>query len=281
MRVLWWAVLAEFLLARLLSRVGVYIPKSGAALAIYDGALLLGQIAFTFSLLLGVVLLLRRDALGALAVAALVLLTPRPAPPVWWSLAVALVLAGAVAALGARAIRKAWAEPGLRGALALVLAVHLLTYLANAGQLAWAALALPGAAPLAAQALRFGELLALLAPVALLWPPGRLRPAEAGAGLGAVAALGAGYLANADLTAIMAMYSLGFSLSWPPVLYLLALGAGIPALLALVRRDSRRGHALGLLFLAGYALTVNLQHIVVLVAWVELARPAALTEVAV
>lgn len=280
MRVLWWAVLAEFLLARLLSRVGIYIPKSGAALTVYQGALLAGEIAFTFSLLLAVVLLFRRDALAVLAVAAVVLLAPGEAAPVWWSLSAALAMAGAVAALGARALRQAADSPGLRAALALVLAVHLLTYLANAGQLAWAALALPGAAPLAATVLRAGELLALLAPVALLSPPVRLRPAEAGLGLGAVAALGAGYAANADLTAIMAMYSLGFSLSWPTVLYLVSLGAGVPALLSLVRRDPRRGCALGLLFLTGYALTVNLQHVLVLVAWAELARAAAHVEVA-
>ncbi|HYG60031.1 MAG TPA: hypothetical protein VD902_18345, partial [Symbiobacteriaceae bacterium] len=189
LRLLWWAVWAEFLLVRLLSRVGIFIPKAGAALAVYHGVLTAGEIAFNFSLLLSVVLLCRRDGLIGLGVAALVLLAPGPAPSPWWSLAVALATAGAIAGLGARAVGRAAGHPGLQAATAVVLAVHLVAYLAGAGQLAWAALNLPGTAPLLGPALRAGELLALLAPVALLWPPGRVRPAAASAGMGAVAAL--------------------------------------------------------------------------------------------
>lgn len=289
LRLLWGAAWAEFLLVRLLSRVGIYIPKSGTALAVYRAAVTLGEIAFNFSLLLGAALLVltlageRGRGRGIAAVvavaAALVLLAPGTAPPAGWSLAAAVVSALAVGLAGVQALRRADRE--LRPALGIVLATHLLTYGLTAAQLAWAMLALPGALPGAGPVLRGGELLAIAAPVALAVPllGRRLGGAPGAIGLGAAAALGAAYRLGADLTAILAMYSLGFSLSWPPVIYLVALGLGLPALLGMLRRAPARGRALGLLFLAGYALQLNLQHLLVLTGWSLLALAPAAEEV--
>jgi hypothetical protein len=152
------------------------------------------------------------------------------------------------------------------------MAVHLLVYLVTASQLAWSGLGLPDGLPGAGTILRGGELLALQAPLLLLVRP---RWGHVAIGLGSAAALGAAYLVNPDITAILAMYSLGFSLSWPVWLYLGALGLGVPGLVALLRADRLRGLALGLLFLAGYSLTINQQHLLVLAGWAVLALPAA------
>jgi hypothetical protein len=56
-RLLWWAALAEFLLVRVTSRAGIYIPKAGAAIVIYRWLLSLGEVAFNLSLLAAVLVL--------------------------------------------------------------------------------------------------------------------------------------------------------------------------------------------------------------------------------
>jgi len=296
LRLLWWAAWAEFLFVRLLSRVGIYIPKNGAALTLYRGALTVGEIAFNLSLLAGVGVLLlvlvpagagghgqglgRARALVVGATLALVLLIPATAPASW-SLAAAVALPVTILALLAQALR-CEADPWQRTALLAVGAAQVMGLGVTAAQLVWALAQLPGTVPLAGELLRWGELVALLAPVALSAslvlarePGARLRLGPVGAGVGAVSAFGVAYWANADLTAILAMYSLGFSLQWPPALYLLGLGLGVVTLLHRVRSDPSRGLALGLLLLAGYSLQVNQQHIVVLAGWCLLALPCA------
>lgn len=282
LRFLWWATLAELLLVRVVSRVGIFIPKSGLFEAAYRTAMTVGEVAFSFSLFVGVLLLVLALAghrwwawaPGAVA-GALVMIVPGPVPPAGWAMAVAFVLAGTVAVLGAGALRSV-TERWERRTLALVMTVHVLGYLVAGTQLAWEAFALPGGVPLAGTILRAGELLALAAPVLLAAPMLRRGSfKDAAIGLGSAAALGALLWANADITAILAMYSLGFTLSWPALLYLIALGLGVPGLIAAVRRDRVRGLALGLLFLAGYTLGINQQHLLVLAGWALLALPAA------
>lgn len=276
LRLLWWAVWAEFLLVRLLSRVGIYIPKGDFSLVVYNGALFVGEVAFNLSLIVAAlyvvytVVFTRHYLL--LVPAAVLLLAPGVAASAGWSMAAALLMAGAVVWLGV-GVLPAPAPGGLRAALLLVLSVHVLGYGVSAAQLAWTLFDLPGSLPGAGSLIRFGELLALPAPVILLLGARGRTPVAIVAGLGAALALGAGYWANSDLTAILAMYSLGFSLSWPATLYLLALGAGIPAMVWLLRTHPVRGLALGLLFLVGYSLTVNQQHLVVLAAWGALSLP--------
>ncbi|MDF2628363.1 MAG: hypothetical protein K0R39_2194 [Symbiobacteriaceae bacterium] len=287
LRLLWWATLVELVLVRVVSRVGIFIPKTGVVLSVYQVLMSAGEVAFSFSLFMGVILLGLAlaghrwwgMALGVLA-GVMVMIVTGPVPSPAWSLGVALVLAAAVAVMGIASLRSV-REPWECGLLSTVLTVHLVGYLTTVGQLAWTVLGLPGEPPLAGAALRAGELLAAVAPIWLAVP--LLRAAWAGAvGLGRAAALGAtgaaalalAYTINADLTAILAMYSLGFTLSWPAALYLAALGLGLPGLAAAVRRNPDRGLALGLLFLAGYSLGVNQQHLIVLAGWALLGPPA-------
>ncbi|HYF93841.1 MAG TPA: hypothetical protein VD969_16635 [Symbiobacteriaceae bacterium] len=285
LRLVWWATLAELLLVRIVSRVGIFIPKSGMALTIYRTAIAVGEVAFSFSLFMGVALLVLALAghrwwawAPGAAAGALVMIAPGPVPPAGWSMAVALVLCGTIGVMGAGALRAA-ADPWERAAMGVVLGVHALGYLVSAVQLGWEAFGLPDGAPLVGPALVAGELLAVVAPVLLAVPllrrggPGR---GGLGAiGLGSAAALGAALLVNADITAILAMYSLGFTLSWSAFVYMIALGLGVPGLVAFVRRDRLRGLSLGLLFLAGYSLGVNQQHLLVLAGWALLSLPAA------
>ncbi|HEY3364838.1 MAG TPA: hypothetical protein VGK74_07300 [Symbiobacteriaceae bacterium] len=308
LRLLWWAVWAEFLLVRLFSRVGVYIPKQGAFLTVYRVATTAGETAFNFSLFLGVAVLAlalwaHRPLVVALAglAAGAALFTPGAAATAVWSLVVSVAMVAAVAGLGVGAIRAA-DGPWEKGALALVLTAHAVGYGVGAAQLAWVALAAPGQMPLAGALLRAGELPALLAPLLLAVPAFRElggrglgsgqgsgpadRPPAGRAGyfalgLAAVAGLAVAYLINADITAILAMYSLGFGLNWPAPFYLLALGAGAFGLAWAIRRQPEHGLALGLIFLAGYALHVNQQHILVLAGWALLAlRPVPAAVVA-
>jgi len=292
LRLLWWAVWVEYLLVRLFSRVGIYIPKGGKALAIYGAALTLGEIAFNLSLLVGVVALAlalteqrRSVAAGVGSVAVLSLV--RLSNPLWAGVWMLGVMA-AVAYLALSALRKA---DGLweRGGLALVLAAQLTAYAAGAAQLLWGALGLPGAAPLVGALYRGGELLAVVAPLALAMPMLRaalrswgswdswrsrgraVSPHGALYSVGATAALAAGYVANADVTAVLAMYSLGFSLSWPAYLYIAGLAAGVAVIMSALRRRREWGLALGLLFLAGFAPQLNQQQLLILVGWAVLA----------
>ncbi len=281
LRLLWWAVWGELLLTRFFSRIGIYIPKSGMALEVYHAVLSVGEFAFNLSLLLGAALLLwvvveKRHWAGAATVVVagqLALLVPGEAASASWSALTAASLMVAVLVLGVSAMRAA-EDRWERGALALAVAVHLLAYAVAETQLVWSLLELPGAAPLLGEAQRVGELLAMVIPVLLgVRLLGRFRGRALWAGLAAAAGLGAAYWVNPDITAILAMYTLGFGLSWPAPVYLIAVAAGVPALVQLVRDRPERGLALGLLFLAGYSPQMNQQHVLVLVGWALLARP--------
>lgn len=279
MRALLWAVWGEFVLVRLLSRVGVFIPKGGAVLTGYRAAVWLGEVAFNLSLLLalvvlGLLLLEHRRSLALLAGAAGLLALLGSRLP-GGSLPAAALLPAAVAALGVSAIRRSSAP--LRAGLGLILLAQLLRYAAGGLQLGWVLFDLPGELPGAAWLLRGGELLAVLAPIALAAAVLRstaLRPAVL-LTVGAPALLAAALWVDPDITAILAMYALGFTLSWPALLYLLGAGAVVLALSAWPP-DRRLG--LGLLLLAGIGLNVNQQHLIVLVGWALLALPLSLRE---
>ncbi|MFZ5823814.1 MAG: hypothetical protein ACOY94_05735 [Bacillota bacterium] len=279
LRALLWAVGAEFLLVRLLSRVGVFIPKSGAVEAGYRGAVWLGEVAFNLSLMLAVVVLalllrLHRRPLALLAGAAGLLALLGARLPGGAPLAAAL-LPVAVAALGITAALRAPAA--LRPGLGLILLAQLLRYAAGGLQLGWVLFDLPGELPGAAWLLRVGELLAVLAPIALGTAALRLTGLRRASllAVGAPALLAAALLVEPDITAILAMFSLGFTLSWPALLYLLGAGAVVLALSAL---PSGQRLGLALLLLAGIGLNVNQQHLITLVGWALLALPLSLRE---
>ncbi|MFZ5817530.1 MAG: hypothetical protein ACOY93_19905, partial [Bacillota bacterium] len=166
LRALLWAVAAEFLLVRLLSRVGVYIPKAGFALDLYRWAVLLGEVAFNLSLALALLVLVlgvwERRRLR------LVLLLLLPAGLWLGPVAGAGALLAALLLMGAAALRQG--ELSERVGLALVLTAQALHYLSAGLQRLWGELALPGAMPGAAWLPLLSELAALLAPLALAAP---------------------------------------------------------------------------------------------------------------
>ncbi len=296
-RFLWLVVAVEFLIGRLFTRVGVFMPKNRPVLILYNLLADAGRIAFNVSLLLGLVLLGytlwrlvatgRRAAVygpAALAalVALLVLAVPGSPPPPGWSLAAALLAALALAALGALALGRTpspWARLGLAGALL----AHLIWYGVAAAQIALALSGRPGEISAAVPLLRGGELLAMLAPILLaisLRPFQRHQAAAVesrGAllGAGGATAFAAAYVANGDMAGVLAIWSLGFTLAWPAVLYAAAIAAGIYFLARASGPLRVQAAALGILWCTGYALQVNQQHILVLLAWALLAAGTA------
>lgn len=304
LKLLWLAAWIELLCGRMLSRAGVFIPKHGLVLAAYRLLSDAGPIAFNLALLVALAVLglglwvlwarglpgggrgrtaAGRAAFLLLAGAVLLVLAPlaggRGVP---WSLAAALWMLLTVAVYALQALRRlALAD---RLGLALVLGAHLAWYGVAAAQLARAAGGTgtwAGATPL----LRLGELLALLAPVTLALarlrlpaaPVHRQRVQRAVTTLVVAAALVAlfagAYLSNADMAGVLAIWSLGFTLGWPGWLYALALAAATWYLghaLSAGGAERQRGFGLGLIWIAGFGLQVNLQHLLVLAGYLLL-----------
>lgn len=334
MRLLWVAAWVELILGRVLSRVGVYIPKTPPMLAGYRLLSDLGQIAFNLALLAAVGVLalgvwslwaearagsrLSAFLIGGAALlvllplagghgAVLSLVTAVAVPLAAASLLLPVLLAPAASASGAA---RGPARHLERSGLLLVLAAHLAWYATAAIQLLLTNLNRPGTWAPAAAVLHAGELAALLAPLALaaacLVKPGGaaavgvVAPGWSGAGQPAHSAasgmqaggqtqlrwlaeavrltLGAwafaiAYLVNADIAGVLAIWSLGFTLSWPAALYGLALVAAawlVHRSLAAGGVRVWRGYGLGLIFLAGFGLQVNLQHLLLLTGYLAL-----------
>jgi len=262
------AVAAEFLLVRLLSRVGVYIPKAGPVLTLYEGSVVLGEVSFNLSLGLAILVLIlavweqRPVALALLLV--LSTLWMGPVLPIFGLLAGLLLL-------GARGLHQA--RPALRPGLGLLLLAQAMHILAIGLQRFWVESGLPAEAPGSIWLLRGAELLAALAPLAMAVGQKPWRRPEArvlGAAGAATMALGAALWLQPDLTGVLAMFSLGFSLSWPAPLYALALGA---AVLACSSETGAHRFGLILLFLAGLGLNVNQQQVVIMAGWALLGLP--------
>ncbi|BDG62002.1 hypothetical protein [Caldinitratiruptor microaerophilus] len=304
LQALWLVAFADFLFGRLLTRVGIFMPKTPGVLAAYRLLSDLGQIAFNLSFLGGTLALawalrllaraggagarLPRLAAVAAATAAMAVLAAPAAPGPAVSLATSAVLGLAVLLLGAVAIGRARA-PATRLGLGCALGANLAWYGAASAQLLAATLGLPADLAAVTPVLGSGELLALVAPVALalgvvpapapgrirwLRSPGRLLSGTEGRAaalaLASAAAFGAGYAAGADLGGVLAIWSLGFTLVWPAPLYAIAAGAGLYLLLRLLAGsppERLRAVGLGLLFCAGLVLQTNQQHVLVLLAW--------------
>lgn len=315
LRGLWLVVGVEFLLRRLLTRVSIYMPKTPLTAALYRLLAVTGEIAFNLSLLAGLLALgyvlwiqVRRGAAGsraaggspvgggpfpggtaahlpaalALAAALLVLLAPGSPPGPGWSLAAAVAMAVAVGGLAALAISRATGWEWRLG-LAAILAGHLSWYGVAAAQTALLMSGRGGEVAWATTVLRLGELAAMLAPPMLAVTAWRRVgvPGWTGldrgmlAGFGGAALLAGGYAANADMTGVLAVWSLGFTLSWPAPVYLAALAAGLYFLVRSAGSPDPatrvRAAALGILWLTGFSLQVNQQHFLVLLSWSLLA----------
>ncbi len=305
LRAIWLVVAVEFLLGRLFTRVGIFMPKNAFVLVLYRLLSDAGQIAFNLSLLAGLLALgytlwrlagpagrgLSMRAVAAVAVVAALgtTLVPGLTPDPAWSLATALLAAAAVAGLGIQALTRTtgpWRQVGLAAALL----ANLTWYGVAVAQMALALGSGTGEVALATAVLRGGELLAVLAPVLLAaglclerrrtgLPPAPWRAVLLGLAGGILFVIGYGL--GADMTGVLAMWSLGFTLSWPGWLYALALAAGIFFLTGAASwpPDGRvQAAGLGILWCTGYALQVNQQHVLVLLAWAVLAAGGAVLD---
>ncbi|HLA19135.1 MAG TPA: hypothetical protein VJ253_07425 [Dehalococcoidia bacterium] len=304
-----WTLLAaglgELFLYRMLSRVGVHIPKEGAVLDVYNALVRTGSFAFNVS---SVAVFL---ALGLLAYAAArrwgrrqPLRTVTPALIAAFGavsllfafvdegesarLAYGAFSAGLMIALAAIAWTDDRGDFGRKATVGLIVLAYLFAQYYTLSNQAYRALDLTAAPPLTARALEMAELLvvttALLAfwrwsgvRAGLSWRPSPVQVAVAG--LLVFAFLGAYRGEDSSTAAILSLWTIGLTLYLPLPVYALALGlygAALVACLSRARRDPAfvpDAIALGLLPVAGLTLDLTYQHLVAIVALLLLVLP--------
>ncbi len=287
-RLLHWLTLvavADWLIARTLTRVAIFIPKPPPVLALYQAFTLAGQLATTLTGLLGLGMLgwmawhewrtcdrpdsfplgLSVKSLPGVGLSLILLsqigfsLMFLWVAPAGWAVVANLGLgAAAVVVIAARNRQIAL----LLSALALLLG--RLYQLLPAWYTTWG---WPGPPPLTETLFNLGELLVVLSAGGLWYTYGRgvsrrdwfiaAGPALAFAGL---------YLANPALTGTLAIWSIGLTLYLPWPLYVLSLWlAGVTAATAL-RRNEPAGWAILLLAAGGYTPQLSTQAFLGLIA---------------
>jgi hypothetical protein len=277
------AALAETLLLRLVTRVGVHLPKKGAVTEAYEAASLLGSLAFNFASVLAIALvvvvlasLVRRmeNGPGRLALVglsaamlvslALTLATGATAADAVFGVATALLVGTVGLVFAGEAVR----SPRARVALALMVAAYFCYQYYLLGHLFYRILDYGAVPPLSITVLRLGEVLAVTAAAAAFWAWGLPRWRWVGtAGMAVVAALllllvFAG-LSPYSTMAILALWTVGLSLYLPFPVYLLALALYLLTLVACWRSGDAFWTAAGLLLvlLAGYMPEATYQHL--------------------
>ena len=288
------AVLAETLLLRLVTRVGVHVPKGEGAAAAFQAASFLGSLAFNFASLLAIILVvivlatlvqrigsrLGRLALVGLSLAmlsglALSLATNAPAADALFGVSVALL----VGLMGLSLAGREGTRPAAGLALALVVAAYFSYQYYVLAHLFYRILDYGAVPPLSITVLRLGEVLAVAAAAAAFWAWGLPRWRWVGtAGLGAVAAvllaLTLAGLSPASTMAILALWTTGLSLFLPFPVYLVALGLYLLTLVACWRSGDGFwiGAGLLLVLLAGYMPEATYQHLLILLGVAFLSR---------
>lgn len=293
------AALVETLLLRLVTRVGVYMPKDGSVTDAIQAASFLGSLAFNFASLLAIALVVlvlaslvlriesgvRRVAFAGLSLAMLTglglsLATGAPAADALFGIAVALL----VGFIGLVLAGERHSTPGARPALALMVAAYFCYQYYLLGHLFYRILDYGAVPPLSITVLRLGEVLTLAAAAAAFWAWGLPRWRWVGsAGLAAVAAvlvaLTLAGLSPASTIAILALWTTGLSLFLPFPIYLLALALYLLTLVACWRSGDAFWAAAGLLLvlLAGYMAESTYGHLLLLlgVAFLSRAIPLA------
>jgi hypothetical protein len=254
--------LAELLLQRVVYRVGVHIPRSGAFLEVYEAATWLGDLAF-------------RLTAALLAPAALLL-----AAHLLRQRSRAILGAGIVALLGLNLLVWPLGVDAVRGAVPILFAGGAAwavgQSLAGGGPLApRGAVAAAGAAlvlgayrggldaPGAVSAFQLASEAAMLVAAGLLFLAarpsirGRLPAFTAVSLTGAVVVV---FAREPATVAIVSTWASGITLSLPPVLYLGALAAATLAVVAWLRRASTRHLGTGVLLLAVAGLQPQVLH---------------------
>ncbi len=288
------AALLETLLLRLVTRIGVHLPKEGAVTRAFEGASIFGSLAFNFASLLAIGLAVvvlaslarrmesgpARLALAGLSVAmlsglAVSLITNSATADAVFGVAAAL-LVGVIGLVFAREANRTFSS---RLALALMVVAYLSYQYYILSHLFYRILDYGAVPPMSISVLRLGEVLAVAAAAAAFWAWGLPRWRWVGrGGLAAVAAvllvlIFAG-LSPYSTMAILALWTTGLSLILPFPVYLLALALYLLTLVACWRSGDGFWTAAGLLLvlLAGYMPEATYQHLLLLLGVAFLSR---------
>jgi hypothetical protein len=293
------AAVSQVVLLRLVTRVGVHLPKDELA----TEAVRVSSLAGTYALNLTSILV---TALAALLLAVLAWRT-RPLALRWtlvalagamfWGLGLSLTTAsaaaqalfGVTATVLAVSVSALLGRSGLsaRGRLALGLAV--VAYVAYQyyalGHLLARELGYAAAPPFAIGVLRLGELFVVLAGGAAFWAWGAERWRRAGRpgmafSFAPVVVIAVGTLAPAATTSILALWTTGLSLYLPLPLYLLSLGLYLLTIAACWRSGDAFWISAGLLLvlLAGYMPEATHDHLLLLLGVALVAGAGCLFE---
>ena len=288
------AALAETLLLRLVTRMGVHMPKEGAVSGAFESASLLGSLAFNLASLLAitlVVLLLagmvlrlgsrpRGLALAGLSLALLwglgqSLATDAPVADALFGVAATLL----VGFVGLGLVRGQEMPYRARIALSLIVAAYFCYQYYALGHLFYRLLDYTAVPPLSIAVLRLGELLAVVAGGAAFWAWGIARWQRVGPlGLAAVTALLVALviasLSPSSTTAILALWTTGLTLFLPIPFYILSLALFLLTMMACWRSGDAFWTAAGLLLilLAGYMPEATYHHLLLLLGVIFLSR---------
>ncbi len=280
------AALAETLLLRLVTRVGVHLPKDEAVRGAFHAATLLGSLAFNFASVLAIALVaillgalaLRLGTIGRLALVAVSvsmfaglaasLATNAPAADALFGASITVL----VAILGLALVTRGDTPPAARAALALIVAAYFCYQYYTLSYLGYRLLDYPAIPPLSTAALRAGEGLVVVAGGAVFLGWGLERWRRVGliggvAVLGALAVLALAWLSPTSTPSILALWTTGLSLYLPIPIYLLSLGLYLVTLVACWRGGDGFWAAAGLLLilLAGYMPEATYHHLLLLV----------------
>ncbi|MEE9285072.1 MAG: hypothetical protein V3V35_04995 [Dehalococcoidia bacterium] len=288
------AVLAETLLLRLVTRIGVHVPKGEGVADAFQAASFLGSLAFNFASLLAIVLVVlvlvalvqrTNSGVGRLALAllsmamlsglGLTLATGAPAADALFGVAVALL----VGLMGLGLAGREGTRLGARLALVLMVAAYFSYQYYVLAHLFYRILDYGAVPPLTIEVLRLGEVLTVAAAAVAFWAWGLPRWRWVGAaGLAGVAAvlfaLTLAGLSPVSTMAILALWTTGLSLFLPFPIYLVALALYLLTLVACWRSGDGFwiGAGLLLILLAGYMPEATYQHLLLLLGVAFLSR---------
>lgn len=264
------AAVAEWLVARTLTRSAIFMPKSPPVAAVYQGLSLAGQLAFTLAGVLALAglgwliwqaaragrFVLGVSLAGLLALGLVSLVIP---PAGWLPVIYHLLALIALGALG-RDVWQAAGSPGARAARAIPVLALLVGTLHQGSEALAAVLPLPLPSP-GLGLFYLGELL-VVASGACFWWIARQRGIPRGAWLAAALpalAFAVMALANPAITGIMAIWSTGLTLYLPWPLYALSLYLASAGAFALLGKGDPAGWAVLLLAAGGYPPQLSTQ----------------------
>lgn len=279
------AALLEITLLRLTTRIGVHVPRSELAGDGLQAASFVGSLAFNsasilaigLTLLLLVLMMTRvRDGVarfGLLVVfgtlmtgLAMSLVTGEAV----WDGAFGLATTTLVLMLGLTLMARRDVSSSQRTAVALIVGAYLCYQYFSLSYIAYRLLGYAALPPLGIEVLRWGELLVVLAAVAVFWAWGRSRWQRAGrlgiAGVvGLVGVVGLSTLAPSSTTSILALWTTGLSFFLPSTVYLIALALYLVTVVACFRDKDTFwiGAGLLLLLVAGYMPEATYHHLLV------------------